>query len=126
MADHHAEIESIDGQNITLKLSAGWSGFLKRQSDRPAAYIVELRLTEERPENNVDPSKEARMLRTQVHLIIRPLRARDRRRTDLAVGARQLASSVKSYLMANDEEEIAAEPPTRPTAPTRPSMGRPS
>ncbi|HEX4145383.1 MAG TPA: diguanylate cyclase [Pirellulales bacterium] len=116
VADHHAEIESIDGQNITLKLSAGWSGFLKRRSDRPAAFVIELRLTEERPDKDAAAPKEARSLRTQVHLIIRPLRARDRRRADLAVDARQLASSVKSYLMANDEEEIVAEDAARAMA----------
>jgi hypothetical protein len=121
VADHHAEIESIDGQNITLKLSAGWSGFLKRRSDRSTSFIIELRLTEERPES-AEAGKESRMLRTQVHLIIRPLRARDRRRADLAVDARQLASSVKSYLMANDEEEIVVESASRtPSASKHPS-----
>jgi diguanylate cyclase (GGDEF)-like protein len=124
VADHHAEIESIDGQNITLKLSAGWSGFLKRRSDRPAAFVIELRLTEERPEKNAIAAKESRSLRTQVHLIIRPLRARDRRRADLAVDARQLASSVKSYLMAIDEEEVVAEEPTRAIMSAREPAGR--
>ena len=88
------------------------AAFSNGQSDRPAAFIIELRLTEERPETNAEAANESRLLRTQVHLIIRPLRARDRRRTDLAVSARQLASSVKSYLMANDDEEIVVEPPT--------------
>ena len=87
VADHHAEIVSIDGQVITLKISAGWSGFLKRKSDRPVAFLIELRLTEERPENTAEAPIEARLLRTQVHLIIRPLRARDRRRADLAASA---------------------------------------
>ena len=68
VADHHAEIESIEGQLITLKISAGWSGFLKRKSDRPAAFIIELRLTEERPEADAEAAKETRLLRTQVQL----------------------------------------------------------
>jgi hypothetical protein len=109
VADHHAEIVSIDNQVITLKVSAGWSGFLKRQSDRPVAFEIELRLNEERPSADAEATNGVRALRTQVHLIIRPLRSRDRRRTDLATSARQLCSSVKSYLMANDEEEIVAE-----------------
>ncbi|HTU25028.1 MAG TPA: diguanylate cyclase [Pirellulales bacterium] len=124
VADHHAEIESIDGQNITLKLSAGWGGFLKRRSDRPAAFVIELRLTEERADAGA-AGRDARQSRTQVHLLIRPMRSRDRRRGDLAVAARQLASSVKSYLMAIDEEEVVAEAPSSRPMGTRPSMGRP-
>ncbi len=119
VADHYAEIVSIEGEFITLKINAGWSAFLKRTSDRPAAFIIELRLTEERTkEGNADTNDSSRLLGTRVHLTIRPLRARDRRKENLAVSARQLASSVKSYLMANDDEQAVETEPNRPTLST--------
>jgi hypothetical protein len=44
------------------------------------------------------------MVRTIVHVTIRPQRARDRRRRDVLERAQRLAASLKSYLVAQDHD----------------------
>jgi diguanylate cyclase (GGDEF)-like protein len=119
VSDHHAEIVSIEGEVITLKINSGWTSFLKRTAERPAAFLIELQLAEERTAvEGGDESRDSRLVGTRVRLTIRPLRARDRRRVNLAESARQLASSVKSYLMASDDEQPAADASARPALST--------
>jgi hypothetical protein len=51
-----------------------------------------------------------RMVRTIVHVSIRPQRSRDRRRRDVLERAQRLAASLKSYLIAQDHDPRAAGP----------------
>jgi hypothetical protein len=46
---------------------------------------------------------------TQVDLKVRPKRAKKTRKSDMAERARLLQQSIKSYLMAKDEDEAQTE-----------------
>lgn len=98
VADHHAEIMSIDDNTIVLKIDG--PNTARRNSDRPVPFFVTLGFEERRI-----PTKgreDANVLRTVIQVSIRPKRNRDRRREDALERARQLLFSLKSYLMAHD------------------------
>jgi diguanylate cyclase (GGDEF)-like protein/PAS domain S-box-containing protein len=114
VADHHAEIVSIEEDHIALKIDGQYTPLLRRNHDRPVPFCIELRFTEQQwgKEGNEGNSQ----LRTVIDVAIRPQRNRDRRRRDVLERARQLISSLKSYLMAQDHAGVAGvrgqeEPP---------------
>ena len=109
VVDHHAEIVSIEGEKILLEIDSRRTGLLKRGADRAVPFVIELRLAEEAGEKSVRGTQTTgRVGRTKVYVAIRPKRDRDRRRDNVSDGARQVAASIKSYLMASEDD--AASP----------------
>lgn len=100
VADHQAEITSIEDDLVMLKLESQQAGLTRRSSDRPLPFGIQLQFEEARlaAEGNSGTA-----LRTMVHVTIRPLRNRDRRRKDVIERARQLLISLKSYFMAQEQ-----------------------
>ncbi len=93
VADQSAEIASIEEDKVSIKINGDGGSLLRRNSDRSTPFLVELLFREEpgaaRP--------------TIISVSIRPIRHRDRRRTNAIERARQLLVSLKSYLMAHEE-----------------------
>lgn len=108
VADHFATISAIEGEKITLQIDGNRGELTKRNSDRPVPFIVELRFSEERIEGaSTSGGPAGRVVRTKIYVAVRPKRNRDRRRNDTIERARMVVSSIKSYLMA--QEELPAE-----------------
>lgn len=99
MADHHAEIVSIAESHLTLRIDGENTPFLRRNSDRPVPFFIEMKFSEATvpAEGRGNPTS-----RTIVHVTIRPHRSRDRRRRDAIERAGQLLLSLKSYLVAQE------------------------
>lgn len=112
VVDHFAEITSVDGETIFLKMECQKFGRLRRNSDRAVPFLVELRFSEDGDAKSDKPPAEGaprgKSLRTHVHVLIRPKRDRDRRRQDAQERARLVMASIKAYLMASEE----TAPPT--------------
>jgi diguanylate cyclase (GGDEF)-like protein/PAS domain S-box-containing protein len=107
IADHHAEIVSIDEERVVLKIDAAHLPQSRRATDRPVPFVIELTFSEKRVETRCLPGQESgKVVRTFAHVIIRPRRNRDRRRRDADQRAAELLMSVKSYLMAHEMHEI--------------------
>ena len=102
-ADHSAEVVVLDDHRVALKISGQHSQFMRRWSDRPVPFMIELTL-HERAVPNTD-RRPLGSVRTIIQVAIRPQRARDRRRRDAHERARQLLLSLKAYLMAADYTE---------------------
>jgi diguanylate cyclase (GGDEF)-like protein len=100
VADHHSEIISVDGENITLSIDAQYTPLMRRTSDRHVPFIISMNFDEQQRPVEGRPNTTA--LCTLIHVVIRPKRQRDRRRRDAVERARQLLVSLKSYLMATD------------------------
>ena len=114
VADHHAQIISVEGELIQLKVDGQKTPLLKRNTDRPVPLLVELSFAEERFEiNNPRIAPSSTSLRTKIQAIVRPTRDRDRRRSDIGDRARHVIASIKSYLMAEDSEAELQEKLTR-------------
>jgi hypothetical protein len=106
VADHFAEITSIDGEKVYLKMDGEKAPLLRRGSDRAVPFLIELHFTEERIEALAKGSREpgGKITRTKIYVAIRPRKDRDRRRADAAERAGHVLASIKSYLMATEED----------------------
>ncbi len=105
VADHQARIISIHGNHVVLQITDRTPGRLRRFTDRPVTFRLDLRFKEKRyrkSENN--PSSE--ILRTKIHLSIAPARNRDRRRGAAVNRAREMLISLQSYLIAAEEDAL--------------------
>ncbi|REJ67148.1 MAG: diguanylate cyclase [Planctomycetota bacterium] len=105
VADHHGAIEKIDGNCVIVRVDAKRVGLLRRSSDRPVGFIVEIGFAEEQFKK--DPKASGRnqsVVRTKAHVSIRPQRHRDRRRSETGSHAQHLLASVRSYLMATEAD----------------------
>jgi diguanylate cyclase (GGDEF)-like protein/PAS domain S-box-containing protein/putative nucleotidyltransferase with HDIG domain len=106
VSDHNAQIESVTEDFLVLKIDGHCGHASRRASDRSVPFIVEMKFeeaavgTEERPTYT--------LMRTIVHVTIRPQRNRDRRHRDILECAQGLAASLKSYLVAQDYDRPQA------------------
>lgn len=98
--DHAAEIKSIDDLRIAIDVQSDPSAAGRRKSDRPVPMILELSFAEEQERST---GSGATSSRTRIRVVMRPKKTRDRRKSNAVNRARQLLSSMRSYLMATDD-----------------------
>lgn len=100
LADHHADILSIDENLINFQIDGQYVAQTRRGGDRQVSFLVSMRFEP----GKVKPSSRhnGTVARTVFHVSIRPRRNRDRRHGDVLERANQLVSSLRSYLMAHD------------------------
>jgi len=108
VADHGAEVISIDENRVTLLIDGYNTPLLRRWNDRAVPLVIELTLRECKTPNS--GRQEGSYQRTAINVVIRLKRQRDRRRHDAAERARQLVISMKSYLMAQEAVEDEEQP----------------
>jgi len=108
VADHHAQIVNVTENHLILQIDGEQASLLRRATDRPLPFVIELRFDE----SSTEPSGKAggKMVRTVAFVTIRPQRIRDRRRRDVRERAQRLLASLKSYLMAQDHDPKAQPP----------------
>ena len=98
IADHDAQILVFEQDHVVLLLPANVLPLMRRRNDRPVSLLVGLTF-EERDQASRSEGNAAK--ETLVEVVVRPRRARERRRRDSHERARQVLLSLKSYLMAN-------------------------
>ncbi len=112
VADHGARIVKIDGNQIQLDIAENSEGQQRRLTDRPVTFHLDLRFEEQRVrrERGDGDVRSAGVLQTRIFLTITPRKCRNRRRADVAEKAQQVLVSLRSYLMANSEDQEGAPP----------------
>lgn len=100
VADHEAEIVSVEENRTTLKIDGVNTTGMRRTTDRSVSFIVDLIFEEARM--SVDGKSEGTIAKTMINVVIQPNRRRDRRRSDINERANQLLFSLKSYFIAQD------------------------
>jgi diguanylate cyclase (GGDEF)-like protein/PAS domain S-box-containing protein/putative nucleotidyltransferase with HDIG domain len=107
VADHHAEILSIDATRVVMRIDGETMPMTRRNGDRVVPFLIEVEFEE------VTDAEESRfgrtMQRTGMKVVIRPKRDRDRRKRDAVERAKQLFTSLKSYLIAQEHSPAKAE-----------------
>jgi diguanylate cyclase (GGDEF)-like protein/PAS domain S-box-containing protein len=104
VADHHANVESIDDSRICMSLDGGQLALLRRTSDRNVPLVIDLSFAEEQMRGaNAANNSGGTLTRTKIQVSIRPRRGRDRRRAPAVNRARVVLASLRSYLMATDD-----------------------
>jgi diguanylate cyclase (GGDEF)-like protein len=116
VADHKAEIKSIEHNRILLYIFGDRSQKDRRRSDRQIPLVVEVTFSEERVrQTSSGTAATPSQTRTKIQVVMRPKRNRDRRQANAVTRARQLLASLRSYLMAiddhcqSDEEAVVAQ-----------------
>jgi len=115
VADHEASILKIDGNHIQLEIAEKCDSRLRRLTDRPVTFLLDLRFEEQRIRRDKD-SGESNMtgvLRTRVFVTVAPRKTRNRRRAEMVDRAQQVLVSFRSYLMATPEDQ--ENPPSEGT-----------
>jgi hypothetical protein len=104
VADHKAELKSIEDSRILLNIFGDRSQKDRRRSDRQIPLVVELNFTEQRVrQSSSGTAASPSQTRTKIQVVMRPKRNRDRRQANAVTRARQLLASLRSYLMAIDD-----------------------
>jgi len=100
VADHHAEIVSIDARRVVMKLDGENLPLARRTTDRAVPFLIEVEFEEV---SELDEGRQGRsQQRTVIKTVLRPKRDRDRRKRDASERAKQLFASLKSYLIAQE------------------------
>jgi diguanylate cyclase (GGDEF)-like protein/putative nucleotidyltransferase with HDIG domain/PAS domain S-box-containing protein len=109
ISDHHAEVLTVEENEVTIRVGKSSSLFSRREGDREIALLMWLRVTEEKSETTEE--RRTGLARTRIALEIRPVKSRDRRKQDAIDRAKQLLTSLRSYLMATEvSARVQAEP----------------
>jgi hypothetical protein len=83
----------------------------RRANDRAVTFLIHMKLSQQHSErSNGQGFAAGSYAETRIEVMIRPRRDRDRRREATAEKARRLLGSVKSYLMARENEGKALDP----------------
>lgn len=98
--DQDAQIVDVEENDISIKVTGTNPDFGKRSGDRPVPFSVLLQFS-----TFVDENTKKKSTKTRIKVVVTPIRTRDRRLNDLKERANLIINSVKSYLMANAEEE---------------------
>ncbi len=104
VADHHADIEAGEGETIRLTIAEEAGSFFRRMTDRPVRLVLELDFADVERERGRRGTGAATTTRTEIRVRIVPHKGRDRRQAQLDDRARQLLTSLRSYLMATEAE----------------------
>ena len=110
VADHQANIIKIEGNEVQLEISDKCATGLRRLTDRPVVFHLDLRFEEQRihKETGGVETPSAGVLRTKILVFVGLRKDRDRRRKDVTERAQQALISLRSYLMAVPEEQDGA------------------
>lgn len=106
IADHQAEIISVEENQLSIKVMSGSTPGGRRRVDHQIALHATLTLCEATAED-MQKEKANASGYTRVHLEIKPIRGRDRRRRELNAAVHQVISSFRCYLMGEIIEDEA-------------------
>jgi diguanylate cyclase (GGDEF)-like protein/PAS domain S-box-containing protein/putative nucleotidyltransferase with HDIG domain len=117
IADQKAKIVKTNENELQLAITDTQTHANRRSSDRAITFLIELKLSQQRTERRASQGFAAgTYIETRVEVTIRPRRDRDRRRDATVERARRLLGSLKSYLMAREDDGTSAEQPAAATA----------
>ncbi|MCI0334177.1 MAG: diguanylate cyclase [Planctomycetes bacterium] len=111
IADQDAKIVKTNDTELQLLVADGGPGANRRGDDRPMAFVIQLRLSQHHAERaNAQGFAAGSYVETRVAVQISPRRDRDRRREATVEKARRLLGSLKSYLMAREDDGKTDDP----------------
>jgi diguanylate cyclase (GGDEF)-like protein len=111
IADQDAKILKTAENELELAVADGSGGLNRRMGDRGVTFVIQLKLSQQHVERtNTQGFAAGKYVQTRIDVVIRPRRDRDRRREAIVERARRLLGSLKSYLMAREND--GSEPET--------------
>jgi diguanylate cyclase (GGDEF)-like protein/putative nucleotidyltransferase with HDIG domain/PAS domain S-box-containing protein len=117
VSDQNAKITKADENQLVLEVTDEHVGNNRRSTDRSVTFVIEMHFSQNHVERaNPLGLAAGKYLETRIDVSIRPRRERDRRRDTTVNKARQLLGSLKSYLMAQEDEGHWPDPVVEPAA----------
>jgi diguanylate cyclase (GGDEF)-like protein/PAS domain S-box-containing protein len=117
IADQDAKIVKTNENALQLAITDSQANINRRANDRPVMFFIHLKLSQHHTErSNTQGLASGAYVETRIDVEIRPRRDRDRRREATVEKARRLLGSLKSYLMAREDDGKSAEPAALATA----------
>jgi diguanylate cyclase (GGDEF)-like protein len=111
IADQNAKIVKTSENELQLSVTDAHTMSTRRQTDRAVTFLIQLKLSQRHAErSNSHGLAAGAYVETQIEVVIRPRRDRDRRRDATMEKARRLLGSLKSYLMAREHDANPADP----------------
>lgn len=105
IADQDAKIVSTNENELQLSVVDSQNGLNRRTGDRPITFVIQLKLSQQHTErSNTQGFATGAYVETRMDVTIHPRRDRDRRREATMEKARRLLGSLKSYLMAREDD----------------------
>ena len=110
IADQAAKIVKTNDNELQLAVTDGHADATRRSDDRPVTFMIHLKLSQQRSDRtNSHGLAAGAYVETRVEVVIRPRKDRDRRREATIERARRLLGSLKSYLMAREDDGKSPE-----------------
>jgi diguanylate cyclase (GGDEF)-like protein/PAS domain S-box-containing protein len=110
IADQDAKIIRTAENELELAVTDRHHNLGRRSSDRPVTFLLQLKLSQRHQERtNSQGFAAGTYAETHIDVVIRPRRDRDRRRDATMDKARRLLGSLKSYLMAREDDGTGPE-----------------
>ncbi|MEO0530307.1 MAG: diguanylate cyclase [Planctomycetota bacterium] len=110
IADRDAKILKTAENYLRLVTTQTSTGGSKRSTDQPVSFVVDLQLSQEHIEQaNSQGFAAGKYVHTFIDVKIQPRRDRDRGKAKVIDRARNLLSSLQSYLMAKEVDPETAE-----------------
>jgi diguanylate cyclase (GGDEF)-like protein/PAS domain S-box-containing protein len=111
IADQEAKIIKTNENELQLAITDSQASISRRSADRSVMFLIHLKLSQQHTERtNTQGFAGGTYVETRLDVTIRPRRDRDRRREATVEKARRLLGSLKSYLMAREDDGKTAEP----------------
>jgi hypothetical protein len=111
ISDQAAKIVKTNDNELQLTVTDGHAEGNRRSNDRAVTFLIQLKLSQQRADrSNAQGFAAGTYVETRVDVVIRPRRDRDRRRDATIERARRLLGSLKSYLMAREDDGKSPEP----------------
>jgi diguanylate cyclase (GGDEF)-like protein len=105
IADQEAKILKTNENELELVVNDSHTTTQRRTGDRAISFLIHLKLSQKHQErSNSQGFAAGSYVETRIEVLIRPRRDRDRRREATAEKARRLLGSLKSYLMAREDD----------------------
>ncbi len=109
IADHCANVLRVEANQVEMLVEVGPPKRARRFGDRPTVFRVVVKLDEEGGgQDGRESDHRTAWARTRIRVTISPEKSRERRRLQIADRARELLTSFRSYLMANQDEPSGA------------------
>jgi diguanylate cyclase (GGDEF)-like protein/PAS domain S-box-containing protein len=110
IADQDAKIVKTNENELQLAITDTQPKSNRRSNDRPVMFLIHLKLSQQHSERaNSQGLAFGQYVETRMDVTILPRRDRDRRREATMERARRLLGSLKSYLMAREDDGKAVE-----------------
>jgi len=117
ISDQGAKITQTSENKISMEVTGKCFGFNRRKEDRPIVFSIDMEFSQQHFErSNTQGFASGMYVETRVKVRIQPSRDRDRRREATVEKARRLLGSLKSYLMAKEDDGRLSEPMEEPAA----------